>query len=462
MRTRRTGRARWGSWAVLLGLAGCTLAPAYERPAVELPPRWEGSAATPQDAAAQDGDARWWHDFGSGELDALMGQALAANHDLGAAIARIDQARAAATIARAPLFPTVGATVDASRNRVDTSRAPAVTINGDQALLSASYELDLWGGNRAASSAASARLAASQADRDSVALVLQSDVAANYFTYLALRDRLDIASRNRDAAAELLKLVEVRFDNGAASALDVAQQRTTLLAISATIPPLEQSLRETRHALAVLLGRPPEGFSVQGRSLAQLTLPVVHTPPPVQLLERRPDVRTAEQSLIAANADIGAARAALLPSLGLSASAGLTNAMTGGVSGTVSTIAASLAQTIFAGGRLRAGVAFTEAVERELTESYVQSVLNGLREVEDSLSGVETQQRRSDLLAQTAQQARESYRLARIRYDAGADDLVTLLDSQRSQLLAEDGLVQAELARYTAAVSLYKALGGGW
>jgi NodT family efflux transporter outer membrane factor (OMF) lipoprotein len=304
-------------------------------------------------------------------------------------------------------------------------------------------------------------VAATQYDHDAVALILQSDVASNYFQVLALRDRLDIANRNLAAARQLMELVEVRYRNGVATALDVAQQRTTLLSIESDIPNLQQSLKETLTALAILLGRAPQGFSVNGQSLAELTLPEVNADAPASLLERRPDVRAAEESLIAANADIGSARAALLPGVGISASTAITGAMTGG-SSTISSFAASLVQTLFDGGALRGQVALSEAAREELVESYVQSVLTSLKEVEDSLSAVSTSETRAELLTETAAQAREAYRLAGVRYREGVEDLLTLLDVQRTQLSAEDNLVQARLARYFAAVSLFKSLGGGW
>lgn len=436
-------------------LAACSLTPVYERPQADLPAQW--STTDSQAAAA---DAMWWQHFGSAELDALMAQALTANQDLAAAVSRIEQARASAKIAGAALLPAVEASASTSRERQRSDGRNSYD-SSDQALLSVGYELDLWGANTAAAAAARAQLDASGYSRDSVALVLQADVASNYFQILALRDRLVIARSNLDAARELMRLVQVRYDNGGATALDIAQQRTTLLGIEADIPTLQQSLQETLHALAILLGRAPQNFDVAGATLAGLDLPAVDPGTPVALLERRPDIRIAEAGLIAANADIGAARAALYPGVSLSASAGVNGALTGGA-GSVASLAASLAQTIFDGGRLRGQVELSVAVKRELSATYVQTVLAGLAEVENGLSAVVTHRDRAALLAQTAEQARTAYRLARIRYDAGAEDLLTLLDSQRSQLSAEDSLVQTELARYTAAISLYKALGGGW
>jgi NodT family efflux transporter outer membrane factor (OMF) lipoprotein len=449
--------------AIGVAAAGCSLMPTYRRPEVGLPAQWDATVATPSTTAnAQAEPADWWEGFGSAELDELMTEALASNHDLAAAVARVDEARAAVSVARAGLLPTVDAGASATRDRHAQNRGTTNDTSQaqfNQAQLSIGYEVDLWGRVRAGSAAASARANASEYDRDSASLVLQGEVATSYLSMLALRDRLTIAHDNLDAARELLHLVEVRFNNGAASALDVAQQRTVLLGIAAEIPSLEQSLSEASHALAVLLGRNPQGFDIDGRSLSDVRLPAVDVGTPADLLDRRPDIRGAEARLIAANADVGAARAALLPQLNLSATAGVASALSGG-SASVATVAASLAQTIFAGGRLHAELQASEAVKRELTETYVQAVLTSLGDVANGRSALATTEQRDTLLAQTASEARNAYRLARIRYDAGAADLLTLLDSERSRLDAEDGRVQAQFARYTATVDLIKALGG--
>jgi len=438
-------------------LAACSLTPVYQRPELPMPTSWESQAGS---ETGETLPADWWQRFGSAELGGLLNQALAANHDLAAAASRIAQARAAVQVAGAARLPAVEAGASARHSRTDGDTGSTGSDSRD-ALLSVGYELDLWGGNAAARQAAVVRLAASRYQREALALVLQSEVAARYFQILALRDRLAIARRNLEAAAELLTLVQVRYDNGAATALDLAQQRTTLLAIQAGVPALEQSLIENRNALAILLGQVPQGFAVSGQSLADISLPAVSPGQPAALLERRPDIRAVEAELIAANADLGVARAALYPSVNLSAAAGVEGVFSGGTS-TLAAVTASLAQSVFDGGRRRGQLAAGEALRQELIESYAQVLLLGLQEVEDSLSAVASNQARSAILIETVTEAREAYRLAVVRYEAGAEDLLTVLDSQRSRLAAEDSLVQAELARYAAAVNLYKALGGGW
>ncbi len=442
--------------AAATALGACSLTPAMPQPDVPVPAEWSVQPSADTSVVAQ----QWWQAYGSPELDQLIAEAMNANHDLAAAIARIEQARASARSARAALLPAVGANASAGRDR--RSEDGIRTYGEDaQASVSISYELDLFGGNRAAADVAAARLASVQSSRDEVLLILQADVANTWFQWLAFNERLEIGRENLRAAEELLRLVTVRFDNGAVSALDVAQQRTTLLNIRAQLPLLEQSVVETRNALAVLLGRAPQDFTAPEGKLAALTLPQINPGQPAELLLRRPDIRGAEADLIAANADIGVARAALLPSLDISASSAALGLLDGGTT-TVSGIAASLAQTLFAGGRLRSQVAASEAARTELVARYAQTVLVSLQEVENSLSAVGTGEQREILLAQTAEQAREAYRLASVRYDSGAQDLLTVLDSLRSRLSAEDSLVQARLARYVTSTTLAKALGGGW
>lgn len=452
--------------AILATLTGCAMTTPYQRPDVTMPAQWDGVAATA--AAAETAvSSDWWRQFGNSELNALMAQSLAANHDLAAALSRIQQSRAAAGMVRSNQMPSVNLSASAGHSSGSQGSngsnfgANSGSNASSQVAASVSYELDLWGGNAAASAAAAARLNSTIYDRDAVALVLQADVASNYFQILALKDRLTIARKNLEAAQSLLALVETRFSKGANTGLEVSQQRTSVLNIQAQIPSLQQDLRTTQTALAVLLGQPPQNFSVQGESLAALHLPAVATYQPAALLERRPDIARAEAQLTAANADIGAARAALYPNITLSASTVAGGVLSSG-SSLITSLAASLTQSIFDGGRLRGQVEQSEARKTELVETYLQSVLTGLKEVQDGLGAIDANAARDDLLTQAGAEAQEAYRIANVKYKAGAEDLLTLLDSQRTQLQAEDSRVQAELARYTSAVSLYKSLGGGW
>jgi multidrug efflux system outer membrane protein len=437
-------------------LAGCAVSTPYQRPDVAMPVALHANATTSGSTISAD----WWKQFGNAELNQLMDRALGANQDLAAAISRIEQSRAAAGGVGANRYPSLSISGSAIKTRGNQDSGNVNSQSG-QVAANVSYELDLWGGKASEREAAGARVNSSVYDRDAVALVLQADVASNYFQLLALKDRVAIARKNLEAARSVLSLVETRYSKGANTGLEVAQQRTAVLNIEAQIPQLEQELLATRTALAVLLGQMPQTFSVQGESLNGLSVPVVSAYQPPELLERRPDIKTAEAQLIAANADIGAARAALYPRLTLGASSVAGGLLTSG-SSVITSLIASLSQTVFDGGNLRSQVRLSEARKTELLAQYLQTVLTSLKEAQDGFGSVASNASRTSLLREAAVEAREAYRIANVRYTAGSQDLLTLLDSQRTQLQAEDNLVQAELARLTATVGLYKALGGGW
>ncbi|MDQ9169627.1 efflux transporter outer membrane subunit [Oxalobacteraceae bacterium R-40] len=449
------------SLALASVLAGCAVGASYQRPDAAMPEKWDTTATTIRNdqGSAQTFAAEWWKQFGSAELNQLMEQSLAANHDLAAAASRIRQARASLGITSSTQWPSAELSVSGGKNR--NNQSAIRTTESSQAGITVAYEADLWGGIAAGRKAAEARVDSSMYDRDAVALVLQSDVASNYFQALALKDRLAIARKNLEAARNVLSLVELRYEKGATTGLEVSQQRTSVLNIEAQIPQLEQNLRTVQTALAVLLGRPPQGFSVQGSTLAGMQIPAVAAYQPASLLERRPDIKRAEAQLVAANADVNAARTALYPSLRISASSIAGGVFTSG-SSLATSLAASLAQTLFDGGRLRGQVSLSQAQQEELVQQYQQGILTSLKEVQDSLGAVASAESRQQLLTDAAREAQEAFRIANVRFQSGSQDMLTLLDSQRTQLSAEDARVQADLARFTATIDLYKALGGGW
>ena len=454
--------ARRSPLALLLvfacGLAGCSLVPAYDRPSVPAQTEWGTSPSAVNTAVPVTAD--WWQRFASPELDKLMAEALAANQDLAAAIARIDQARANTRISGAPLLPSIEAAGSVAGTRTRTSRQTRNSSSG-QALLTASYEVDLWGKNAAGLEAAQHALNATTFDRDALALVVQSEVASTYFDAVALKQRLAIARENLAAARQVLKLVQIQMAQGAATALDLAQQRTAVATFEAQIPALEQQLEADQSALAVLLGRAPGSTNVELAKPDALTLPAIAAGQPSDLLGRRPDIAEAEANLKAANADIGVARAAFYPSLTLSASAAISGLATSGAS-TAASLAAGLVAPIFEGGQLEGQLDLTKARKQELVAAYRQTVLTSFKEVEDALSTVETSAARVRSLQTAADEAREAFRLAQLSYGAGATDFLTVLDAQRTLLDNEDSLVQAQSDRLTAAAGLFKALGGGW
>ncbi len=443
-----------------MSLAACSLMPDYQPPEMAMPAAFDGTA-TAAAVEVEPVSARWWARFGSPELDGLMIQALAANQELAAALHRIAQARAALRVAGASLSPTLDAG-GALDEEVRRSSGSVNDSTGYGANLQASYELDLWGRNQAGVDAATASLVATSYDRDALALVIQGEVASTYAGVLALKDRLSIARSNLDLARQLLTLIETQYQEGRNSALEVAQQRLTVATQEAEIPALEQQLRAGENALAILLGRPPEGFRVQASSLATLALPGIAAGQPSDLLVRRPDIRKAEADLVAANADIGAARAAFFPTVELSVETAFSGLLTAGSPATAATLAGNVLAPIFSAGRLEGELEGSQARFAELAADYRQAALTALREAEDALVATDASFRRAGLLDEAVVQARDAFRLSQLRYAAGAVDFISVIDAQRSQLSAEDGLVQAELDRYDAAIDLFKALGGGW
>lgn len=437
-------------------LAGCALTEPVARPELVLPVAW--SEAVDPAAPALD-DRAWWRAFGSPRLDALVAEAMVASPDLRIQAERVIQAELLLRRAGASLFPTLDLGGDSGSRRIDGDDIDATSLT-----LSASYELDLWGRVAATVDSAEAGLAASRFDHDAARLSMAANVATTWFQSLALREQLAIAHRNLEIAERVLAIAEARYRHGAASALDVSRQRTTVLNQRAAIEPLEVQERQTRSALAVLLGRLPQALPEADEALTALAIPAVAPDLPSALLLRRPDLAAREAELVAAAADVAAARAELFPQFSLSAAGGVaSNALLSLADPTRSvSLSASVLQTIFDGGRLRAEVDIQRSFQRELAENYRLAVLTALKEVEDALANTGRDARQEAAQVEIIAEAERSLRLAELRFREGADDLLSVLDAQRTLFIAQNQLAQLRLARLTTAVSLYRALGGGW
>ena len=446
-----------------LGLAGCALK-APNRPSLSMPETFMGQAA---DARGAWPSKDWYRAFGSSELDALVAQAAGGNLDLSAARARVAQADARARQAGAAILPHVDAGADTSFF-AGHSHAGSARETDWAALFSASYEVDFWGKNRAAVSAAKLLDAAARADRDTLALTTLAGVANGYFEVLALRERLKNALANRDAARGLLEVVEARYKVGRADPVDLAAQRALLAAAELNIPDLRQREQEALAALAVLVGRPPEGFKIDGVPLDSLAAPGVAPGLPSELLLRRPDLYMAEANLGAAEADLVVARAALFPDLSLTAAAGIQNpavqAAVVTLSGTGPTVnlGAGLMQSIFDRGRLRAVRAEVQARDEELLATYRSAILAALVDVETTLAAIRHLDEMRDFEAENLTQSERALAGAEARYERGAADYLTVLEAQRVLYAARDQYSQFRLARLQSLVGLCKALGGGW
>ena len=439
--------------------AGCATQIDHVRPAVELPAQW--TEATPGTLPLH---RDWWRGFQSTELEQLIDAAQAGSPTLAIAAERVQQAEISVRSAGATLFPSVSIGGGTGAQRSDPSGASARTSKSTNVSLGVNYEVDLWGRLAAGVQGNEASLAASRYDLETARLSLTTGVASAYFQVLALRMRLVIARDNLAIAERVFNIVDSRFRNGAASALDVSRQRITVLSQRATLEPLEIQERQTVTALAILLGRAPQALQVAARGFDDFTIPEVGVVLPSELLVRRPDLASAEAQLAGADADVAVARAALLPSVSLSGSAGLATASLLSLANPASSIglSASIGQTLFDGGRLRNNVALSESARRQLVESYRNTIYTALKEVEDALGNAVRHRGQEQAQQAIRTEAQRSLRLAELRYREGADDLTTVLDAQRTLFSSLDQLAQLRLARLTAALDLFKALGGGW
>jgi multidrug efflux system outer membrane protein len=444
-------------------LGGCDLGPDYKRPDTETPGGWrEGNTAANVAWPAAD----WWQGFGSAELNELMATAQQANADLGAAIARVKQADAQLRIAGAALLPSVQANASPSRQQIvfPTINGPipytAYTVG-----ISASYEIDFWGKNAAARDAAKAASVASRYDQQVVALTVVSGVATTYFQALGLQDRLQVARENLANAEDVLKLVREQGRVGTTTDLNIAQQETVVAGLRAAIPPLQQQFSQALDALAILLNRPPSNMRLAARSLVPLPVPVVAPGLPSELLERRPDVQEAEAQLIAANANIKVARAAFFPSFSLTASGGFESfALSSFLSpgSAIYSLAASLTQPIFEGGRLHGQLDYSKARYEELLQNYRKAVISAFSNVEDALAATHRTAEQQESQQVAVAKARRAYEIAQLQYGVGSTDLLTVLNTENALFSANDLLAQVRIAHMQALVSLFNALGGGW
>jgi outer membrane protein, multidrug efflux system len=410
--------------------------------------------------------ADWWDGFHSGELTRLIASGRTANDDLAAAIARVREADEQVTISSSPLFPSLNGDASGSRQRgINISSPGAVLYNEFAAGLNASYELDFWGENRAIRDAALASAAATQYDRETVELTVMSSIADTYFSALALRDRLRIARANLASAEETLQGLETDEQAGITTALDVAQQDTVVATVAATIPPLEEQERQQIDALAILVGQTPQAFNIGASGLTGIAAPAVTSGVPSELLARRPDVASAEEQLISANADIRAARAAFFPTIDLTASGGYESKALSNLlepQNRVFSLSAGLTQPIFHGGAVLGQYRMSKAQYDELLADYHKAVISAFGNVEDSLAAVSDTGNQLQRQQVAVDKARSAYEMSQYQFHAGTVNILTVLSTETALFSAQDALAQTQLAHLQALVGLFNALGGGW
>jgi multidrug efflux system outer membrane protein len=441
---------------LVLALGACATTPPNPVKPEDMPKAYS-APAMPSDKEVA---AEWWKSFSSPELVSFVDEAHADNLDLAVAAARLQQAQTQTGLATSVLFPSADVTGSARRQGTHTTAFNSFGLTGG-----ASYEVDFWGQNvnnlRSARESARAAVYAQAVTR----LTTEADVANTYFTVLALRDRIAIARKNVEAANRILAITQAKVSNGVLSNLELAQQTAIVLGVQASIPRLEEQEREQRNALAILLGKMPGNFQVQATSLDGLSVPPVQAGLPATLLTRRPDVAEAEASMLAAHANLDAARAAFLPGISLSANGGWQSALFDGLvspGNLVWSISGQFLQTIFDGGRLTSQRDLAKGREAELVASYRSAVLNALADTEAQLGSVSSYSDQERLTTEQVKNAQEAFRISELQYREGVVDLLTLLQAQQTLFSSQDSLVQIKLARLQSGVGLYRALGGGW
>jgi multidrug efflux system outer membrane protein len=447
-------------------LSSCMAGPNYRRPSIPAPQNWRFEEPEALDAV----DTPWWKQFGDPVLDELVETAVKENKDVLIAAGRVEEFMGRAAIARAAQFPQVAAGAAGSQQAVTNYVNPAWPSTAEnpywqyQTFLTASWQIDLWGQLRRSSEAARADLLATDEGRRGVILTVVAAAATAYTDLLDLDKQLDIAQQTAISREQTLKLFRLRYDRGLISELELSQAESECRSAEATLPLLRKLIGQQENALSILLGRNP-GPIVRGKPLDHLVLPAVPAGLPSQLLERRPDIRQAEQNLIAANARIGVAKAQYFPTISLTGLFGVQStdlsSLFAGPARTW-TYTLPIAAPVFTAGSIAGSVKAAEAVQKETLLRYRQVIQQAFREVEDGL--IDQAKTREQLQTQREQVvALQAYaRLARLRYENGYTSYIEVLDAERSLFDAELSYIQTQAVLFRALVNLYKAMGGGW
>jgi multidrug efflux system outer membrane protein len=453
---------------VMLLTSGCAVGPNYKRPSVNIPDTYRGTIPqeAPQPAAESLGDQKWWEVFQDQQLRDLIHTALQQNYDVRIAATRILEARAQVGIVRADQLPTISAGAQAVNERYPRVKLyPQYETSANQVDLSLAWELDFWGKYRRATESARANLLATEWARKEVINTLVSDVAAAYFQLRELDLELEISRRTLASRKNSLQLTQTLANGGATSMLDVRQAEQLVFTAAETIPDLERQIEQQENFISTLLGNNPGPIARGMKLTEQPHAPDVPAGLPSSLLERRPDIREAEAQLIAANAQIGVAKADYFPQISLTATGGyqssaLTSLFTGPAG--LWSFGGSLAQPIFAGGRIRSNVRFTEARQQEAALVYQQTIQQAFRGVSDALVGYSKDREFREQQEQLTFSAQDAARLSETRYRGGATSYLEVLTNETNYFDAELGLAQAQLNELVALVRIYRNLGGGW
>jgi len=457
--------ARALSAVLAASLAACTANPqALDRPG-DVPQAFTGPINTSAPVWPQAG---WWSKFGAAELAPLQETAQKENLDIAQAAARVLQAEASDGIALSALFPTLGASFDASRSGSNTTSFanPSRARNSFSAGLTASYQQGFFGTQYLQLQASREDLRAQRYAAAVTGISISSQVADEYFTILSLRERIAVANANIAAAKRILAITQAKVNSGVASNLDLAQEQAIVAQQESTLPALIQAEKQARYSLAILLGRAPEGYDVKAQNLDGIDAPSLQPGLPSERLLRNPSVAQAEAQLYAAHANVDAARSLYFPSLNLNGNAGYGPAShissLFGPAAFVWGIGASVLQNIFDGGRIHAQNDQAKAVQQELVANYRKTVFTAFGDVETSLDQVKAFTDQLALIEVQTRASAEAFRISELQYREGTIDIVQLLNNQQSLFSAQQALVQTKLQRLEAHLSLYNALGGGW
>jgi multidrug efflux system outer membrane protein len=451
---------------ISLILSGCMVGPDYQRPTVETPATWRVEEKTAQDLA----NTAWWRQLDDPVLDELIATAIRENKDLLIATARVDQFAAQYGVVRSYLYPQVGAYAQFGQQQVTEKSGndlPAGynTITGNQQLvLNASWELDIWGRIRRSSESARASLLASEEGRRGVILTLVSSVAISYVNLRNLDKQLEISKQTAELRWNSYEILKLRFEAGIINEMELAQSLSEYEQAMATIPQIQKTIAQQENAINVLLGQNP-GPVARGKSIDELKLPIIPEGLPSDLLERRPDIQLAEQNLIAANAQIGVAKAAYFPAISLTgffgfASSDFSDLFTG--SAKVWQYSAPITAPIFTAGRISSQVKVTEAVQQQYLYQYQQTIQTAFREFNDALADQNLTRKQLESQNQRVLALRTYADLARLRFDNGYSSYIEVLDAERSLFDVELAYVQTQGTLFQALINLYKAMGGGW
>jgi multidrug efflux system outer membrane protein len=454
------------SLCIALALSGCLLGPDYERPPVATPKDWRFPITK---AVVNAANTRWWQQFQDPVLDRLIQVALQENKDVLIAAARVQQFLGRYVVTRADQFPQAAGSALALREKRTTETKPPVAPQYDKAwtyqgILQASYAIDLWGRYRRATEAARAELLASEEARRTVILSLVSAVADSYIRLRTLDRQLQLARLTLDSRREWLRIIKLRYEAGIVSLMEVSQAQSDYESVASTIPDFERQIAREEDNLSILLGRNP-GPIRRGRSLDELMLPVVPAGLPSLLLEQRPDVRLAEQQLIAANANIGVAKALFFPSISLTATLGTVSATLSNLftqNATIWQLGGDLVQPIFQGGALVGNLQIAEAAQQEALYNYLRTVQGAFRDVNDALIDHQKTQEQLDVQARQVQALQDYQRLARLRYDNGYVSYLEVLIADSQLFNAEITFTDSQGRVFQSLVGIYNSLGGGW